>query len=66
MSEKQKEKELWKLVNRVSGEIYADNLTHVKESEVLLSSKKSNKMLIPIEYKFIDHSTMGKIWSPGM
>ena len=65
--------DLWKLVNRLTGKVYYDNLSHEEGSKLLLSSKKyrdklrnykkmENKMLVPVTYKFTSHSTMGKVW----
>ncbi len=59
----EKEKELWKLVNRISGEIYFDNLTHEKGEELLLSTEKPDKVLVPIEYNWTEHTMMGKLWA---
>ena len=73
-SKPEPEPELWKLVNRLTGKVYYDNLSHEKGSELLLSNKKyqdklrnfkqmENKVLVPVHYKFTSHSTMGKIWA---
>jgi len=65
---------LWKLVDRKSNTVYQDNMSYTEGEKLLHSSKKyrdnlgnyklmTNKMLIPVDYKFSNHSTMGNIWA---
>jgi len=66
--------ELWKLVNRVTGKVYYENLLRKDGSKLLLSKKKyrdklgnykimENKVLVLQNYVFQTHPSMGNIWS---
>jgi len=74
ITEIESKEQLWKLVDRLSNEVYHDNLDYEKGIELLHSNAKQrdklgnykklkNRMLIPISYRFTIHSTMGAIWA---
>ena len=62
MSTPKTEKELWKLVVRMENKVIADNLSHDEGSEQLLKSEIKNKVLVPMNYIFRFHPSMGWVW----
>ena len=57
------DREKWKLVDRLSNKVYHNNISYEEGEKLLHSDPSENKMLIPVNYRFQSHSTMGSIWS---
>ena len=52
----------WKLVKRLQDIVLKDNMTHEEGSSLLMTHPEKDIMLVPVEYKFRSHSTMGYVW----